>query len=129
LCTDYRQGECLGRGWWWRELKEANKPPAGQNKQKRHRKQLISCLLGLKIAYPPFFAQKYLIRYTPKMFFEESINFFFHKALWSYTCSKFQESYTPPAIRMRVKEDNVRQTTRRGLIGFFLISSSFGCTP
>ncbi len=35
--------------------------------------------------------QKYLTRYTPKKFFEEYINFkfFFLKALWSYTCSKF----------------------------------------
>jgi hypothetical protein len=24
-------------------------------------------------------------------------------ALWSYTCSKFWESYTPPAIRIRIK--------------------------
>jgi hypothetical protein len=24
-CADYWQGECLARGWWWRELKEANK--------------------------------------------------------------------------------------------------------
>jgi hypothetical protein len=61
-------GECPGREWWWRELKEANKPPAGRNTQKRHRKQGISSLFGLKIADPPFFAQKYLIRYTPKMF-------------------------------------------------------------
>jgi hypothetical protein len=32
-------------------------------------------LFGLKIMKTPFFAQKYLIRYTPKMFFEEYINF------------------------------------------------------
>ncbi len=26
-CADYWLGECPGRGWWWRELKQANKPP------------------------------------------------------------------------------------------------------
>jgi hypothetical protein len=25
------------------------------------------------------------------------------KALWSYTCTKFQKSYKPPAARIRVK--------------------------
>jgi hypothetical protein len=32
-------------------------------------------LFGLNILKTPFFAQKYLIRYTPKTFFEEKINF------------------------------------------------------
>jgi hypothetical protein len=26
-CADYWRGECPGMEWWWRELKEANKPP------------------------------------------------------------------------------------------------------
>jgi hypothetical protein len=55
----------------------------------------------------PFFAQKYEARYTPEMFFEEYINLKFFvllKTLWSYTWSKYQKSYTPPATRIRVKQ-------------------------
>jgi hypothetical protein len=44
-------GEYPGRGWWWEELKEPKKPPAGQNTKK-----------ALKI-------------YTSEMFFEEYIYF------------------------------------------------------
>ncbi len=28
-CTENQQGERPGMGWWWRELKQANKPPTG----------------------------------------------------------------------------------------------------
>jgi hypothetical protein len=38
------------RGWWWRELKEANKPLAGQNTQKKGRKQAVSHTSWLKNA-------------------------------------------------------------------------------
>jgi hypothetical protein len=37
-------GECSARG----ELKEGNKPPAGQITQKRHQKRAISCTFWLK---------------------------------------------------------------------------------
>ncbi len=42
-CIDYWREDCPGRGWWWRDLKEGNKPPGGQNTQKRRQKQKISC--------------------------------------------------------------------------------------
>jgi hypothetical protein len=32
-CADYWRGSAWGV-WWWRELKEANEPPAGRNTQK-----------------------------------------------------------------------------------------------
>jgi hypothetical protein len=35
----------------------------------------FSTLIDLKIAIMLFFTQKYLIRYIPKMFFEEYINY------------------------------------------------------
>jgi hypothetical protein len=25
-CTNYWQGECPARGWWWRESEKSNKP-------------------------------------------------------------------------------------------------------
>jgi hypothetical protein len=58
-------GGVPGRGWWWRELKEANKPPADRKIAKT----------ALKT---PFFAQKYLTRYAPKMFLRNTLilNFF-----------------------------------------------------
>ncbi len=55
--------------------------------------------LACKLPKTPFFAQKYLTRYTPEMFFEEYINFkhfFILKALWNYIRSKFQKSYSLP---------------------------------
>jgi hypothetical protein len=61
-CVDYWQGECLGKGWRWRELIEANKPARQPNYTK-------TALFGLKITKMLFFTQKYFIRYTPKMFF------------------------------------------------------------
>jgi hypothetical protein len=39
----------LGRGWGWRELKEANKLLAGRNTQKRHQKRQFPALYGLKV--------------------------------------------------------------------------------
>ncbi len=54
----------------------------------------------------PFFAQKYLTRYTHKTFFEEYTNF---QAHYLSHCrdillqSLVRKSYTPPAARIRVK--------------------------
>jgi hypothetical protein len=86
-------------------LRRQISPQAGQNTQKWRQKQAVPCFFGLKLPKTLFFAQKYFIRYTPKMFFEEYINFkiLLLKALWSFTCSKFQESYMPPAIQNWVK--------------------------
>jgi hypothetical protein len=42
-CTDYWRGECPGRGWWLRELKEAKKPPVGQNTRKLAPKTGYTC--------------------------------------------------------------------------------------
>ncbi len=75
-CTDYWRGECLGRGSQWRELKEANKPPSWPKYTKLAPK--MGGFLYFQPAKSPkmsFFAKKYLIRYTPKTFFEEYINF------------------------------------------------------
>ncbi len=75
-CANYCRGECLARGWWQKELKEANKPPASRNTQKWCQKWAVSLTFYLKNQpKPPFFAQKYLIRHITKMFFEEYINF------------------------------------------------------
>ncbi len=70
-------------------------PPAGQNIQK----SMVSHTFRLKNH------QKYFIRYTPKMFLRNALilKFLLLKALWSYTRSKFLESYTPPDIQIRVK--------------------------
>jgi hypothetical protein len=46
------------------------------------------------------FAQKYLLRYTPKMLCEDYITFNIGVIRYR-TCLKFRESYTPPAIRIR----------------------------
>ncbi len=101
------RGACPDRGWWWRKLKEVNKPLAGRNIQKQCWKRVVSSNFWLKNSpKTPFFTQKYSIRYTPKMFLRYTLIkiLLLFKALWSYTCSKFWESYTPQAIWIRVKQ-------------------------
>ncbi len=101
-CADYWRGECQGRGWWWREL---YKPPVGRNTQKQHQQREVSLTFCLKIAETRFFTQRYLIRYTHKMFFEDYINFYIFllvQVLWSYTCSNFGSHICPSAFWFRV---------------------------
>jgi hypothetical protein len=72
------RGECPARGWWWRESKKSNKPS----------KTLGIYENGAKTA-----GIMHLLTYFSLL-----------KALWSYTCSKFWKSYTPPAAQIRVKQ-------------------------
>jgi hypothetical protein len=59
--TDYWRGECPSRGWWWRELKEANKPPCRPKyTKKQHQKLAVTTLFGLKIAEYTVFRSKVL---------------------------------------------------------------------
>jgi hypothetical protein len=44
------QEVCLRRKWWWRELKEANQPPASGNTQKSA-KNVVLCSTVLKKIY------------------------------------------------------------------------------
>ncbi len=88
----------------WRELKEANKPPRRPKYTKMAPKMVGFPHFLTKLPKTPFFTQKYIIRYTPKMFLRKKwiLNFSLLKAMWSYTCTKFRESYAFPAIRIRV---------------------------
>ncbi len=72
-CADCWQGECLGMGQWWRELKEVNKPPC-QSKFTKTALKRGGFLHLVKEESPktPFFRSKVLTR---KMIFEEYINF------------------------------------------------------
>ncbi len=88
-CTDYWQGECSGRGWWWRESKESNMPPCRPECTKTSKKTgSFAHVLAYKSLKMLFLAQSYLTRYTPEMLYS--------------TCSMFQKSYTPTAARIRV---------------------------
>jgi hypothetical protein len=60
-------GSALGRGWWWREFKEANKPQVSCTKMvtKTGSFQHFWDYISPKT---PFFSQKDLLRYAPKMF-------------------------------------------------------------
>ncbi len=44
-CDDYWWGECPDRGWWWKKLKVANKPPFQPKYTKTVKK---SCTFWLK---------------------------------------------------------------------------------
>ncbi len=55
-------GECPGRGWWWRELKETNKPPCWSKYTKAGQKRAVSrTFLAKKSPKRSFFTQKYFI--------------------------------------------------------------------
>jgi hypothetical protein len=54
------EGGCLGRGWWWRELKGANKPPAVQNVQNSAKNWRFLAFSGLNIAEKAVFHSKVL---------------------------------------------------------------------
>jgi hypothetical protein len=70
-----RGGGYPGRGWRWRELKEVNKYPSQPKYTKMAKNGDFPALVGLKFAKNTIFTQKYFTRYTPKMYFEEYINF------------------------------------------------------
>jgi hypothetical protein len=75
-CAEYWRGECPSRKWWWRELKESNKPPPHLELQKKAPKTGSFPQLTLKSVKTPFFTQKYIIKYTSKMFIgEKNMNF------------------------------------------------------
>jgi hypothetical protein len=52
--------ECPGRGWWWRELKEAKSPHASQNTQKDAENRWFPALFIFKIAEKAVFHSEVL---------------------------------------------------------------------
>ncbi len=53
-CTNYWQGEFLGRRWLWKELKETNKHPSCPKYTKTAPNTGGPALIGLKIAKNAF---------------------------------------------------------------------------
>jgi hypothetical protein len=75
-CADYWQGEYPVQGWWWRGSQKPSKPSKPPKIDKNSKKMGgFAHVLAYKLPKTPFFPQKYLTRYTHKMFFEEYINF------------------------------------------------------
>jgi hypothetical protein len=69
-------GVYLSRGWWWRELKEANKPTCQLNDTKTVPKMGgFLLILAEKSLRTQFFAQNVLKNIYSQDFFEEYINF------------------------------------------------------
>jgi hypothetical protein len=66
----FGRGECLARGWWWRELKEANKPPRRPKYTKKDAKNgWFPALIDLKIAINAVFSSKVLYKiYSQNVF-------------------------------------------------------------
>jgi hypothetical protein len=83
------------------------RPHVPQNVRKQQKNGDFVHFSAYKLLKSPFFAQKYLTRYTTKTFFKEYINFeifvYLRHCGVMYTCSKFWKSYTPPAAQIRVK--------------------------
>ncbi len=100
-CAGYWRGECPGRGWWGRELKEANKPPNQPKYIKNGAKNgWFPTLFDLKIAENKVFYSKvpYKIYSTPKMFFERHMRlkiFRYLRRCGVTPCSKFESHISP----------------------------------
>ncbi len=78
-CTDYGRGECPVQGWWWRGSQKPNKPSKPLERDENGKKTGgFAHVLAYKSRKTPFFAQKYLTRYTHETFFEEYTNFEAH---------------------------------------------------
>ncbi len=99
-------GGCPALGWWWRVSQNSYIPSQQSEIAKKGEKTGgFTHVLSYKSPKTPFFALKYLTRYTHEAFFKEYINIKIFRNLshcGSYTCSKFRKSYTPPAARIRV---------------------------
>jgi hypothetical protein len=66
-------------GWWWRGSQKPNKPSKPPEIDENSEKtDGFADVLAYKSPKTPFFAQKYLTRYTPETFFEDYTNFEAH---------------------------------------------------
>ncbi len=75
-CADYGRGECPAQGWWWRELQKSYKPSKPPEMHENGEKTGgFAHILANNSPKTPFFAQKYLTRYTHETFFKEYTNF------------------------------------------------------
>jgi hypothetical protein len=106
-CTNCGQGECPGMGWWWRELKEANKPTCRPNCTNTVLKTAVSHTFWLKNRQKHSFYSKELNKiYSQDVFWgiNKVQKFSLFKALGKSTCSKFWESYSvcPQPSRLRL---------------------------
>jgi hypothetical protein len=106
-CADYWWGECPVQGWWWRGSQKPNKPSKlpeiDENSEKTGG---FADVLAYKSPKTPFFAQKYLTRYTHDTFFEEYTNFEAHHLSHCRVIplQSYWKSYMPPAAQIRVKD-------------------------
>jgi hypothetical protein len=81
-CADYWRGEYPVQGWWWRGLQKSNKPSKPPEIDENGKKtDGFAHVLAYKSPKTPFFAQKYLTRYTHETFFEEHLFVRFANAL------------------------------------------------
>ncbi len=70
-CADYLQGGAQGRC----KRRQISHPCRMKYTKTMPKTAGFPQFMALKLPKTPFFAQKYLIRYTPKMYFEKYINF------------------------------------------------------
>ncbi len=75
-CADYWRGECPALGWWWKVSQKSYIPSQqyeiAKNGEKTGR---FAHVLAYNSRKTPFFALKYLTRYTHETFFEEHTKF------------------------------------------------------
>ncbi len=75
LRADYWRGESPAWGWWWSDSLKSYKPSQPYEIPKNGEKTGgFAHVFAYKSPKTPFFAIKYLTRYTHETFFEEYIN-------------------------------------------------------
>jgi hypothetical protein len=74
--ADYWWGECPAWRWWWTDLLKSYKPSQPYEIAKNGKKTgSFAHVFAYISPKTPFFAIKYLTRYTHETFFEEYINY------------------------------------------------------
>ena len=78
-CADYWRRECPAQGWWWRySWKSYMTSQPYEIAENGEKTDGFAHVLAYKSPKTPFFALKYLTRYTHETFFEEYTNFEAH---------------------------------------------------
>ncbi len=110
-CADYWRRECPALGWWWRVSQRSYIPSQPYEIAKNGEKAGdFAHVLAYNSPKTPFFALKYLTRYTHETFFEEHTNF-----------EGIRVNGQPAAADTKLRAVNIFNSAKLGVIEKFLV--------
>jgi hypothetical protein len=118
-CADYWRGECPVQGRWWRGSQKPNKPSKLHEIDENGEKtDGFTHVLAYKSPKTPFFAQKFLTRYTHEAFFEEYTNFQAHylNHCWLIPLQSFGSHIRPQPHGLGLRTISIGQRDRCRLV-------------